>query len=384
MSSLPNGFVVRGKDDTSYEILKLAGKGSFGITYEARLKTKPWRRVALKECFPDEFCKRGDDGVRVHHIAKLQYLKALIGFNKELTALEKLSSSGVARVQEYFHNGTTRSLFMVMDWIPNGTLKEKIKEGGVSPADACVWLKRLLKTLKQVHACNIFHRDIKPANIMFNDLDEPVIVDFGVALDRDNKEGRTMLGVGTPGYCAPEQFCSAMGRVRAWSDLYSLAATWYELLTGHQYDYEETAQAKQRLASVEVDERFKNALIKNLSSEPRERCQTADEWLALLEEPMEIAERQPEPNPPSEGGNSPVGTVGSFIAEHAKRIPDAAIEKVKKTVQDELARTTEEKWSQNPAEAAGQVMEGLGKLVESAGDEWGRIVRGLFGGNTDK
>ncbi len=294
MDALQPGTVVEGITGSSYKILETVGQGSFGITYLAQAQGFPVRKVALKECFLKDTCRRDVDGRRVVATDQAQYANAIADMSKEFRALEKLEHPGVVDIREYFIEPSTESLFIVMPWLPGGTLREKMSAlGGVPHRTACEWLRVLLGALAEVHENNITHRDIKPANIMFNKQGMPVLVDFGAALDRDNKEGMTVTGPYTGGYAAPEQMDESVGRIGPWTDFFGLAATWYEMLTGRSI----TCYRGVPYAPIESEDKpFAESIMKNLAADTAQRCQTAAEWLELLKDSYVLVSSVPAVN----------------------------------------------------------------------------------------
>ena len=117
---------------------------------------------------------------------------------------------------------------------------------------------------------------------MFDDEGKPVLVDFGSALNRATKVDTTTQGEFSPVYASPEQV-SGKGKIGPWTDLYSLAATWYELLTGNAPE-----PAQQRLVSDDLAPLpsgatlLEQSIMQNLALAMEQRCQSAQEWYNWL------------------------------------------------------------------------------------------------------
>ncbi|HLS83296.1 MAG TPA: serine/threonine-protein kinase [Arenimonas sp.] len=129
--------------------------------------------------------------------------------------------------------------YLAAEYIPGGTLKERIAEGGLSVAEILDIAADIASGLDFAHEKGFVHRDVKPANILFRDDGRVVLADFGIAKALDGSGGATVAGasIGTPDYMSPEQ---ARGEaVDGRSDLYSLGTVLYEMLTG-QTPYQST------------------------------------------------------------------------------------------------------------------------------------------------
>ena len=194
---------------------RLIGQGGMGEIFLARDRDLG-RRVAIK-LLAERFAR--DESLRAR-------------FTREaLTAARLSTHPNVVTIFDVGeHNGRP---FIVMEYLPGGTLAERAREGNVSHERTVVWLGQAAAALDAAHAEGIVHRDVKPANLLLNERDEVHVADFGVARVLDETtSGLTAAGtvLGTAGYLSPEQ---AQGQpATAESDLYSLAVVAYELLTG--------------------------------------------------------------------------------------------------------------------------------------------------------
>jgi eukaryotic-like serine/threonine-protein kinase len=140
--------------------------------------------------------------------------------------------------------------FIVMQWLPGGTLADRIKAGRVGAARALDWLDQAAEALDASHAERIVHRDVKPANLLLDGRGEVHVGDFGIARALDESTGgmtETGTVLGTAGYLAPEQ---AKGETATHaSDVYSLAVVAYELLTGRR-PFESTSPTAEAAAHI--------------------------------------------------------------------------------------------------------------------------------------
>lgn len=279
-----------------YRLIEAASQGGFGILYRA-WDEKMNRPVAVKECFPTSICRRDPKtGVVQPHTESLRanYETAINDVHEEAQTLAGLHHARVVPVYDIFCSAG--SMFYVMPWLEGGSLRDKIAaEENVDAEESTRWLLSLLSALEYLHSRQIIHRDIKPGNIMFDADDNPVLVDFGSALNRATKVDTTTQGEFSPVYASPEQV-SGKGKIGPWTDLYSLAATWYELLTGNAPE-----PAQQRLVSDDLAPLpsgatlLEQSIMQNLALAPEERCQSAREWQEWLQAglpPVAIARKR--------------------------------------------------------------------------------------------
>lgn len=292
VAALPPGTFLGEKQ--KYRILGVCGQGGFGITY-AGWDISLERNVAIKECFPQEICVRdGDTAAILPRTPALQdaYLMAMADLQKEARLLAKLNHPNIVQVYDVF--AANGSLFCVMHWLEGDTLRDRLD--AAEAADTPVpseqteaWLRQLLDALGYMHAQGIIHRDIKPENIMFDESGRPVLVDFGSAVNISRLTHTLTQGAFSAAYAAPEQI-SGKGEIGPWTDFYSLAATWYEVFSNCAAEETLRRMTEDSLHPLEklVPERVHAAprmaagIMRNLELRSAGRCQSAAEWLALL------------------------------------------------------------------------------------------------------
>jgi len=152
-------------------------------------------------------------------------------FDREAKAQAKFSHPNIVPVYDY---GETDGVpYLVMEYLPGDTLKQKMDEP-IDWRQAVRWLMPVADALGYAHAHGVIHRDVKPANILFDNKGDPVLMDFGIAKVLETDEATltgTGFGVGTPEYMAPEQW---QGKPSESSDQYALGVVLYEMLTGQK------------------------------------------------------------------------------------------------------------------------------------------------------
>ena len=225
----------------SYKITSLVGRGGFGVTYGADRVGAPGGlppRVAIKEFFPREMCERitGQTDLIITDPAKIEMIGRLRNrFIKESMNLSACNTPSVVKVLDTFEaNGTA---YVVMELIDGMTLKEYMKSRDDRPMDVDDARRLILQAasaLEYLHAKKINHLDIKPANMMVTrDLKRLVLIDFGLSRQY-NSDGSTdseIVAAVSKGYAPPEQY-AGVKRFSPESDIYSLGATYYKLITG--------------------------------------------------------------------------------------------------------------------------------------------------------
>jgi tetratricopeptide (TPR) repeat protein/TolB-like protein len=269
-----------GKTVSHYEILEELGGGGMGVVYRAEdLKLK--RPVALK-FLPPELTRDQDAKKRFIH---------------EAQAASALQHHNICTIHE-IDETSDGQLFIAMDCYDGETLKQKIATGALPVGEALDIALQAAEGLAKAHGAGMVHRDIKPANIMVTRDGEVKILDFGLAkLAGQTKVTRTGTTLGTVAYMSPEQAQGA--EVDARSDIFSLGAVLYEVLTGevpfpgeHEaavlYGIMHTEAKPLSELRADVPEGLQGAIDKALKKDPKERYQNVLEFRDDLEAVSEV------------------------------------------------------------------------------------------------
>lgn len=208
-------------------------------------------------------------------------------FLREGKTLARLSHPHIVTIHDIGHAGDL--YYMAMEYLPNGTLKERIAEG-VSVEQGLAYIRQIASALGYAHAKGLVHRDVKPANILFRANGVAVLSDFGIAKSLDERTQFTQAGfaLGTPSYMSPEQ---ARGLdIDGRADLYPLGIIFYQMLTG-KLPYGGTDALSTALAHLTeplpalpvYHGRYQKILGQLLAKDPADRFDDADALLAALD-----------------------------------------------------------------------------------------------------
>lgn len=276
-----------------YKIERVLGQGGFGITYLATDIALD-RKVAVKEFFPKDYCDRNGSTSHItigtESAAEfVQKLKAK--FLKEVRNIAKLDHPGIIRIHAAFEENNTA--YYVMDYIEGENLSEMVQRNGPLPEQRAVaYIEKVGEALQYIHARHINHLDIKPANIMVRcEDDRPILIDFGLSKQYDTEGQQTST---TPtgishGYAPMEQYND--GGVKEFSpqtDIYSLAATLYFLLSGVTPPQATKLVDEDLTFSPSVPANFIMAISKGMATSRKQRYDMVYKFLA------EITEREAE------------------------------------------------------------------------------------------
>ena len=309
-----------------FTVLRYLAAGGFGITYLGRDALD--RTVVIKECFPKGLIHRtGDTQVKALHAEDLPLFRKFTElFLKECRAIATLQHCNIVGVRTVFEeNGTA---YMVMDYVKSRNLWSIIAEdpGYLTPACVVDLAKQLLEAVRAVHEADMLHRDIKPENLLIDDEGRLVLIDFGAARKdmRTNSRKVSSVAVASDGYSPAEFYTPGLSQ-REDSDLYSVAATLYSVVTGQA-----PATAPARSIALHNDgvdpviqlsgafpdytPAFLEAIDRSMSLKRSKRLQSAQEWLDMISSTPSVA---PHPN-----SLAPSETV--FLLRQDTREPESA------------------------------------------------------------
>ncbi|MGI9301555.1 MAG: protein kinase domain-containing protein [Gammaproteobacteria bacterium] len=253
-----------------YSIKRVVDSGSMGIVYEG-FDPLVRRSVAIKVA-------RNNPDID-EHMQRSFFAEAHAAGSLQHRHIVSVYDAGVEHGQNY----------IVMEYVEGKTLKEYTQEGQRLPIDVVVdIIFKCCKALDYGHRAGVIHRDIKPGNIMYSEDGDAKIMDFSIALmDKEQDD----YVVGSPYYMSPEQ---ADGKqLGPQSDLYSLGAVMYHLLTGRppfkasslnslMYQLLNTDPTPVRDLRPEVPRALSDIVAKALAKEPADRYQSGREFAAVL------------------------------------------------------------------------------------------------------
>ncbi len=200
-----------------YEIIGNIGRGGFAIVYLAQDPLLD-RKVAIKLLQRPSEQQLG----AMSASSKTVYER----FQNEARTMVQLEQGGIVQVYDFGeHEGQP---YLVMRYMPGGTLADRLAAGPLPLAEVQEILQRLCEALDFVHEYGFMHRDLKPQNILFDEKGHACLADFGIARLADNTQSTAI--VGTLKYMAPEQFRDEP--IGTYTDMYQLGVILYEMLTG--------------------------------------------------------------------------------------------------------------------------------------------------------
>lgn len=297
MQELRPGSTLRGG---RYRIDKVLGRGGFGITYQGETATTLSGelgnmdvrvKIAIKEFFMRDRCIRQDNGMGVTVPAAgshQQVDKYKSKFISEARNLSNIHHPNIVNVSDVFEENQT--VYYVMQYLPGGSMTDRVKRedlGRLTEDQAVRYIHQIADALTYLHnEKHICHLDVKPANILLSGDDHAILIDFGISKafdDTGSAESSTSSVSYSNNYAPIEQY-QAMKQFSPQTDLYSLGATLYYMLTGNTPP--EASELFDGFPSCPYyigTTRIWKALEQAMKPIKRERPATVEQWIRMLD-----------------------------------------------------------------------------------------------------
>ncbi|MEX0712979.1 MAG: serine/threonine-protein kinase, partial [Pirellulales bacterium] len=254
-----------------YELLEEIARGGMGVVYKAR-QVRLNRLVAIKMILAGQFATDRD----------------VERFYTEAQAAANLRHPHIVAIHEVGeHDGQH---FFSMDYVEGQSLSALVKDHPLPSRMAADFVQTIAEAIHHAHEQGILHRDLKPSNVLVDRANQPRVTDFGLArrIEGDSQLTATGTVVGTPSYMPPEQAAGKRGAMGPASDVYSLGAILYELLTARPPFQAATSldtmlqvlhsePVPPRLLNRAVDRDVETISLKCLQKDPRRRYASAQE-----------------------------------------------------------------------------------------------------------
>jgi len=255
-----------------YEIVRRIGGGGMGAVYLAKDRNLGDAPRAVKEMMES-------------HLDPAQHEKAIGDFKRESLLLTSLEHPSIPTIYDYFYDDALSRFYLVMKYISGGDLASRMRaalNGRIDEKTVTDWGMQVADVLEYLHSRPkpIIYRDLKPANLMIDgNTSRVMLIDFGIARWVSQQE-KGVTAVGTMGYAPPELFS---GRVQPASDVYSLGATMFHLLTGSDpqdnplliFDFSKNPRPRQIAPSLSTE--MEQILMRAVEYRPEDRFRTAGE-----------------------------------------------------------------------------------------------------------
>ena len=290
---LPLGTLLKNGE---YMVGKVLGSGGFGITYMG-FDQNLLSRVAIKEYYPARYVSRnvadGDYSVRVYsEDAKKEYEKGLKAFIEESRILAKFSGmQGIVSIRGFFQENETA--YIVMECVEGISVKEYVqRQGRIQPELVLEMMQQPIQALQKVHEEMLVHRDVSADNFIIDSYGRLTLIDFGAARYSNVMDDRTNTTICKQGFSAIEQY-SGSGKQGPWTDVYSICATMYYMMTGiipkssTDRIIDDTIISLVQMDEIQLDQRKKQVIMDGMTVKNSERIQNMQElYLQLYGNPL--------------------------------------------------------------------------------------------------
>lgn len=251
-----------------YQIIRPIGEGGMSVVYLAAEVKDPNRLWAIKV------------GDMEKKISKRLFSEAKI--------LSELDHPGLPKIADFFSSSDERYFYLVQEYIDGQTLLELFEQNEShleeeTVVEIAMQICEVLHYLHTLKPTPVIYRDLKPANIMMTKSGGLKLIDFGIARKYVHEKGKDTLQIGTVGFAAPEQFEKRQSDTR--TDLFSLGALMYYLLTGGKYVY--IAQKPVQAFRKSLSKSMKKCIRLLVKINQEERIQSAREVKELLQSSKE-------------------------------------------------------------------------------------------------
>src|SRR5882757_7473944 len=198
-----------------YDLLEEIARGGMGVVYKS-IQRSLNRVVAVKVLLHGPF-------------SSPDFVKR---FQTETNAIASLRHPNIVTIHEVGESDGTR--FFSMEFIEGKSLADVVREKPLPAHCAAEYLKKISEAVHYAHQHGVVHRDLKPSNLILDSMDQPRVTDFGLAKLLDSEVELTVTGqvLGSPGYISPERSVGQPENNDIQSDIYSLGAVLYHLVTG--------------------------------------------------------------------------------------------------------------------------------------------------------
>ena len=270
--------------DERYYIGRVLGQGGFGITYKG-FDIDLDRVIAIKEYYPKNSVQRAEDGLKIEPSNESEFKKGLTYFTDEAKALAKFQGhQNIVSVQNYFRANNTS--YMVMEYMEGKTVREILRNGGTMPSgDAVKVILGVLEGLLACHKKNLIHRDLTPDNIYITTNSQVKILDFGSARQTTEGGDNEFTQILKESYAPIEQYQKS-GSQGPYTDIYSVGATYYRLLTGKPPPFNATdriiedklKRPSELNPKLKITVEVEDVLMKSMQVKPADRYQNVDDF----------------------------------------------------------------------------------------------------------